>query len=160
MKGFCYMSDGKKINVMLYGDGSRNARLRKETVYCDRCDSCSVFKEGRCLKITSPFSSYCPFGSLTRTDGGTKRSKTFARVRAEAKDDECYGKICRAYNTYFAVAGDDVIVGGMSVYMDYHDERFAIEDPGFSGGSYIAIPKNEFTCDIVKKIIKFRPRAE
>lgn len=29
------MSDSKKINVMLYGDGSRNARLRKETVYCD-----------------------------------------------------------------------------------------------------------------------------
>ena len=36
----------KLINVDLYGDGSRNSRLRAEYIYCDHADVCSVYKEG------------------------------------------------------------------------------------------------------------------
>ena len=34
----------KLINVDLYGDGSRNSRLRAEYIYCDHADVCSVYK--------------------------------------------------------------------------------------------------------------------
>ena len=35
----------KLINVDLYGDGSRDSRLRAEYIYCDHADVCSVYKE-------------------------------------------------------------------------------------------------------------------
>ena len=148
----------KKIHVGLYGDGSRNARLREEIVYCDYADECSLYREGKCLKITSPFVSYCPLGKLEMVDGGTKRSKLFQRIREAAKTDECYGKLKRAYNTYFAVAGEWVIVGGMMVHLEYSDV-FMVKDPGFAGGNYVAIPKFDFTIDIIKKIYNARPVA-
>lgn len=151
------MGDAKKIHVGLYGDGSRNARLREEIVFCVDAEKCSLYCEGKCLKITSPFAAYCPLGMLQMIDGGTKRSKAFTRVTAEARSDECYGKLRRAYNTYFAVAGDWVIIGGMSVKLNYSD-TLSVESPGFTT-NYVAIPKSEFTVDIIKKIYDARPRA-
>lgn len=148
-----------KIHVGLYGDGSRDARLREEIIYCDHADECNLYRDGKCLKITSPFAHYCPLGNLVTVDGGTKRSKAFQRVGAEARADECYGKLKRAYNTYFAVAGNWVIVGGMSLYLNYDSGTFEVYSPGFSGGNYVAIPKSEFTIDIIKKIYDFRPVA-
>ena len=145
-----------KIHVGLYGDGSRDARLREEIIYCDYAADCSVYRDGKCLRITSPFASYCPLGTTQIIDGGTKRSKAFQRVGASARADECYGKLRRAYNTYFATAGDLVILGGLSVYFS---NPFSIKDPGFCGGNYIAIPKSEFTVDIIKRIYTFRPQA-
>ena len=158
------MNDTNKIHVGLYGDGSRDARLREEIIYCDHADECSLYKEGKCLKITSPFASYCPLGNLVTVDGGTKRSKAFQRVGAEARADECYRKLKRAYGTYFAVAGDQVIVGGMSLKLDlsYSPENgyvFSVGSPGFLGGGRIAIPKAEFTVDVIKKIYSARPQA-
>lgn len=147
-----------KIHVGLYGDGSRNARLREEIIYCDKADKCSMYREGKCLNITSPFASYCPFGSVTRVDGGTKRSKTFQRVGDQARRDECYCKLKRAYGTRFAVVDDVVVIGGMSAHLGF-SSAFTIKDPGFCGGNYIAIPKSEFTVDIIKRIYSFRPQA-
>lgn len=40
----------KLINVDLYGDGSRDSRLRAEYIYCDHADVCSVYKEGKCFR--------------------------------------------------------------------------------------------------------------
>ena len=158
------LNDMKKIHVGLYGDGSRNARLREEIIYCDYADECSVYREGKCLKITSPFASYCPLGILKTVDGGTKRSEAFQRVGAEARSDECHGKLKRAYNTYFAIAGDYVIVGGMALRLEfsYNPENgyvFSVGSPGFMGGSYVVIPKEEFTVAVIKKIYDARPRA-
>lgn len=158
------MSEMKKIHVGLYGDGSRDARLREEIIYCDHADECSLYRDGKCLKITSPFASYCPLGKLQTVDGGTKRSKAFQRVGAEARADECHGKLKRAYGTYFAVAGDYMIVGGMSLRLEfsYSPEGgyvFTVNSPGFCGGNYVAIPKSEFTVDVIKKIYDARPIA-
>ena len=158
------MGNKKKIHVGLYGDGSRNARLREEIIYCDYADECSLYKEGKCLKVTSPFASYCPLGILGFVDGGTKRSKAFQRVSAEARLDECYMKLKRAYNTYFATAVDWVIVGGMSLRLEfsYNNEGspvFTVGSPGLLSGCYVVIPKSEFTVDVVKKIYDARPQA-
>lgn len=150
---------GNKIHVGLYGDGSRDARLREEIIYCDCADECSLYRDGKCLKITSPFASYCPLGNLVTVDGGTKRSKAFQRVIAEARADECHGKLKRAYGTYFAVAGEWAIVGGMSLYLKYDSGTFEVHNPGFCGGNYVVIPKSEFTIDIIKKIYDARPIA-
>ena len=43
------------ISVMLYGDGSRQARLRAEYIYCDHAKECSAYKEGQCFRVTTLF---------------------------------------------------------------------------------------------------------
>ena len=43
----------KKINVGLYGDGSRGARLRAEYIACDRAEECSLYKSGKCFNVTT-----------------------------------------------------------------------------------------------------------
>lgn len=145
----------KKIHVGLYGDGSRDAHLRRETIYCDRSDECSVYREGRCLRITSFLAQPCPFGRLDVFDGGTKRSMKYQRTYSETKADEFYGRLKRSHYTYFAIAGDSVIIGGMSVSFDTNP--FKVNAPGFSGGRYMAIPKSEFSVDVIKKIYDARP---
>ena len=52
----------KLINVDLYGDGSRDSRLRAEYIYCDHADVCSVYKEGKCFRKTTLFGVRCEFG--------------------------------------------------------------------------------------------------
>ena len=74
----------KLINVDLYGDGSRNSRLRAEYIYCDHADVCSVYKEGKCFRKTTLFGVRCEFGRITYVDGGTKKTKMYGRVYSEA----------------------------------------------------------------------------
>ena len=61
----------KLINVGLYGDGSRKARLRAEYIYCDHAEECSAYKEGRCFRVTTLFGLRCEFGRINHVDGGT-----------------------------------------------------------------------------------------
>ena len=70
----------KLINVDLYGDGSRDSRLRAEYIYCDHADVCSVYKEGKCFRKTTLFGVRCEFGRIACVDGGTKKTKMYGRV--------------------------------------------------------------------------------
>lgn len=83
----------KLINVDLYGDGSRDSRLRAEYIYCDHADVCSVYKEGKCFRKTTLFGVRCEFGRIACVDGGTKKTKMYGRVYSEAKDSERYHKV-------------------------------------------------------------------
>lgn len=96
----------KLINVDLYGDGSRDSRLRAEYIYCDHADVCSVYKEGKCFRKTTLFGVRCEFGRIACVDGGTKKTKMYGRVYSEAKDSERYHKLSYPYNTYIAKIGD------------------------------------------------------
>lgn len=92
----------KLINVDLYGDGSRESRLRAEYIYCDHADMCSVYKEGKCFRKTTLFGVRCEFGRIACVDGGTKKTKMYGRVYSEAKDSERYHKLSYPNNTYIA----------------------------------------------------------
>ena len=69
------------INVNLYGSGSRDCRLRAEYIFCDRANECSAYKQGTCFAVTAPLSRHCMVGSVSRVDGGTKRSKMYNKIR-------------------------------------------------------------------------------
>ena len=73
----------KLINVDLYGDGSRDSRLRAEYIYCDHADVCSVYKEGKCFRKTTLFGVRCEFGRIACVDGGTKKTKMYGRVYSD-----------------------------------------------------------------------------
>lgn len=55
----------KLINVDLYGDGSRDSRLRAEYIYCDHADVCSVYKEGKCFRNVDHIRPMCKKLSLS-----------------------------------------------------------------------------------------------
>lgn len=97
------------INVLLYGDGSRQARLRAEYIYCDHAKECSAYKEGQCFQVTTLFGIRCKHGHINRIDGGTKRSKMYAKLYNETKAKEQYGKLSYPYNTYIINKEDKVL---------------------------------------------------
>ena len=98
----------KKINVRLYGDGSRKARLRAEYIYCDRADECSLYKIGKCFNVTTLFGTRCPIGERNCVDGGTTQSKKFRDIWEQAKFDPCYAKLNYPSNEHIGRIGDDV----------------------------------------------------
>lgn len=66
----------KLINVDLYGDGSRDSRLRAEYIYCDHADVCSVYKEGKCFRKARPKTLSDTISSLTPTTPTSQKSAT------------------------------------------------------------------------------------
>ena len=102
--------NAKKINTALYGDGSRNARLRAEYIFCDRADECSLYKGGKCFNVTTLFGARCPIGERSCVDGGTKRSNKYHDLWIQAKKDDCYGKLKYPSHEYIGRIGDDAFL--------------------------------------------------
>lgn len=122
----------KLINVDLYGDGSRNSRLRAEYIYCDHADVCSVYKEGKCFRKTTLFGVRCEFGRIAYVDGGTKKTKMYGRVYSEAKDSERYHKLSYPNNTYIAKIGDGAFLAPPYVRIERGpDSKLFCHNPGF-----------------------------
>lgn len=121
----------KLINIDLYGDGSRNSRLRAEYIYCDHADVCSVYKEGKCFRKTTLFGVRCEFGRIAYVDGGTKKTKMYGRVYSEAKDSERYHKLSYPNNTYIAKIGDGAFLAPPYVRIERGpDSRLFCHNPG------------------------------
>lgn len=149
----------KLINVDLYGDGSRNSRLRAEYIYCDHADVCSVYKEGKCFRKTTLFGVRCEFGRIACVDGGTKKTKMYGRVYSEAKDSERYHKLSYPNNTYIAKIGDGAFLAPPYVRIERGpDSRLFCHDPGF-GCNRLFVPIDELTPDNINRICTYHPRA-
>lgn len=145
----------KLINVDLYGDGSRNSRLRAEYIYCDHADVCSVYKEGKCFRKTTLFGVRCEFGRIACVDGGTKKTKMYGRVYSEAKDSERYHKLSYPNNTYIAKIGDGAFLAPPYVRIERGpDSRLFCHDPGF-GCNRLFVPIDELTPDNINRICTY-----
>lgn len=147
------------ICVHLYGDGSRNLRLRAEYISCDKANECSVHKSGECFCVTTPFGVRCKEGCINSIDGGTKRSKAFARVRADAKAHEKYAALKYPHNTYVAkIANNIFITMPYSWFEEDGKGGIICNDPHlctnrFYANAEILTPEN------IKRICDFHPHA-
>ena len=149
----------KLINVDLYGNGSRDSRLRAEYIYCDHADVCSVYKEGKCFRKTTLFGVRCEFGRIACVDGGTKKTKMYGRVYSEAKDSERYHKLSYPNNTYIAKIGDGAFLAPPHVRIERGpDSRLFCHNPGF-GCNRLFVPIDELTPDNINRICTYHPRA-
>lgn len=149
----------KLINVDLYGDGSRDSRLRAEYIYCDHADVCSVYKEGKCFRKTTLFGVRCEFGRIACVDGGTKKTKMYGRVYSEAKDSERYHKLSYPNNTYIAKIGDGAFLAPPHVRIERGPESgLFCHNPGF-GCNRLFVPIDELTPDNINRICTYHPRA-
>ena len=70
-------------------------KIRAETIYCDKCDKCSLYKKGKCLNVTSPFSGRCKFGkvNVVKGKGYTSRAQKYSSFQRQYKEDEAYNKL-------------------------------------------------------------------
>ena len=148
----------KKINVGLYGDGSRKARLRAEYIYCDRADECSLYKIGKCFNVTTLFGTRCPIGERTSVDGGTKQSKKFSDIWEQAKSDPCYAKLNYPSNEHIGRIGDDVYLCPPFVEITDCNGRLNVSDPGF-GCNWVVVKRDTLTTENLNRICSYRPRS-
>lgn len=147
------------ICVHLYGDGSRNNRLRAEYIYCDKANECSACKQGKCLCVTEPFSSRCPVGNVETIDGGTKRSKMFTKVKNSVKSDPNYGVLQYSSNLKIVRIGDDAVLSLAYVRLKIENDVLKVDGPWGSGSKILFVPKEIFTADNVLNICKCKPMA-
>ena len=143
------------IDVKIYGDGSRNVPYSVRITTCNRANECSLYKEGKCLRIPGFLSSPCPVGDTNLVDKVTKYANRCQGVLTKWREHPAYNKLNRPSHTYIALIGNDVLVNVSSVSID---KDLNIHDPGF-GGNIVLIPKEKFTAEFVTKLISFRPHA-
>jgi hypothetical protein len=98
------------ICAHLYGDGSRNCKLRAEYIRCNRAGECSAYKNGKCFCVTTLFGVRCPNGDITIVDGGTKQSKKFLLVQEEARTNPAYGKLQYPSTNLITRIGEDAFL--------------------------------------------------
>ena len=120
------------INVGLYGDGSRNARLRAEYIYCEHANECSAHKLGKCFCVTTLFGKTCKLGKVEYVDGGLKRSKAYSRVWSAAKGISCYAKLSYPAHEYITTSGEQVFLTIPHMSIKDENGKILVEHPGFA----------------------------
>ena len=152
------------INVNLYGDGSRKVHLRAEYIYCEHCNECSLYKEGKCFNVTTPFGSYCSLGRVSKVDYGTKQSRKFYEADAKVRNDKKYHALeyPSKNNIYLYTVGDKICLTLPYAHIKYNEEtdEFSIDDrSSFFNSAFVAIPLDKFTNERIYKICKAQPRT-
>lgn len=151
------MSKQTPIHVGLYGDGSRDSRLRAERIYCDMADQCSAYKTGKCFMVTTLFGNKCGVGHVIEADGGTKRSKAFLRVRKEALSDPAYNKLKYPHGTRVTKIGDKALI--TMPYIEFERlgrGKLEWHNPGF-GKRAILIDASNLTVENIYTICSATP---
>lgn len=151
-----------KIVVNLYGGkgifGGKETPLRAEEVYCDKYDKCSLFKNGCCLKVTSPSMSRCKFGKIERIQGYTSRAKKYYQFKDKYKSDDKYNKLSHPSNCRIALIDNYIYVNVTFTIIKYENDNYLVDTAGFcDGGSWIE--KDKFDSDLLYKICNYRPYA-
>lgn len=148
----------RKINVGLYGDGSRGARLRAEYIYCDRADECSLYKSGKCFNVTTPFGKRCPIGERRCEDGGTKQSKAFRNMQIHVHADPLYAKLSYPYHEKIGRIGDDVYLGIPYIRIEEQNGRLNVLNLGF-GNNGVVVKRDTLTPENLNRICAYLPRS-
>lgn len=146
------------ICAHLYGDGSRDCRLRAEYIRCNRAEECSAYKNGKCFCVTTLFGVRCPNGEITIVDGGTKQSKKFLRVQKEARTNPAYGKLRYPSTNLITRIGEDAFLTVPYTWLEEFGGEIRCDNP-HPGTNRLYISADKLTPENIKRICDFIPRA-
>lgn len=146
------------ICVNLYGNGSRDSRLRAEYVNCGRAEECSAYKNGKCFCVTTPFGIRCPIGNVNIVDGGTKQSKMFRRVWAEAKEHPAYAKLKYPNHNLITRIGNDAFLTITYTWLEEVNGNIYCHDPHLMTNKLMTSADN-LTPENIKRICESKPCA-
>lgn len=141
----------EKINVALYGDGSRDAPTRAEIIQCDHCHECSFYKNKTCVRVTSFFANTdCLYGKIIREKGFTKRAMKYSSYCSEHRADPMYHQLSRpASHNVLGVIGEYVYIRIPTVEIHERHERDSNWDWSFfklPSGKEVALHVPFGTC--------------
>ena len=118
--------DTNKIHCMLYSSMKKNAVEHAEVIYCDNCDKCSLYKQGKCLRVKK-FLSYnkCEYGRTETINGYSPRAAKYYEFRNKYKQDESFGRLKETYGPVIAAIGDYYFVdNSYTTIQDYTAEQY------------------------------------
>lgn len=157
----------EKINVMLYGGWDKKEKNRAEIIYCDKCEVCSFYKNGKCLNVAQPFSTRCKYGKVHVVTGFTQRAAKRCIFDREHKSDPLYGKLNYPSDWCVAIIGDEVALNLIYVICDKQSYSYAynrwedtkeyhVRDSRLRVGTISYVPINELNADLINRILKYQ----
>lgn len=145
------------INVALYGDGSRGARLRAEYIYCNHTQECSAYHEGKCLNVTIPFNRRCELGRVEKVDGGTKQSKRYDTVTDAARHSPEYRKLRYPSYWYVIRIGDMAYLNLPYIDLKLDGSRLNASTAIFTN-QHLLVDRPMLTPDNLDNALGYKPR--
>lgn len=127
-----------KIHCMLYSGLKKDAVENAEIIYCDECDRCSLYKQGKCLRIRK-FLGYntCEYGQTKVIQGYSPRAIKYTEFHNKCKNDETYGKLKATSGSMIAAVGDYYFVDNRyTTIKDYTTEQYENNRLQFWGGRW------------------------
>lgn len=148
----------KIVGMGLYLPEKRSDKAYLRTLTCRLEGECPALAEGWCIHNAS-FGGGCVYGKWTRTDGFTKRAKSYYKwvteARAKKKDYPLPGSV----RVQMAFVGDYVWLP----YAHIANEGSGVAFVGHSGAlRFFALPfikVEDFTPKSIVRLVKFRPMA-
>lgn len=132
----------------------KNDHAKSFVVTCDHTQGCELYGRGQCVRL-QPLNGTCKYGNLDSEQGPTRRAAGYhAWVRQKQQQYECVGRL--------SASGPMMAMVNKYVFLPYSFMGM-IEGVGPKNGGFLAdnlfIPKDQFTLDLVKRIVEAKPRA-
>lgn len=149
----------EKININIYGGksifkGIKEVPVNADVIYCDKCDDCSFYKAGKCLRIRQSLNNNCIYGETTNIQGYTSRAKKYNEWYNKYSKDPVYQKLKAVGSERFAIIGD-------YYYLKTDFVDAAIDDEGSlaiaTGNGRNFLKKENCTIDVFVKILTYKP---
>ena len=153
-----------KINVDLYNTFSNKNKCRAEVVLCDKYADCSLYKNGKCMNVTAPFSQRCINGTVNKIEGYTMRSSKYNSFVDKFRSDECYSKLGNPKNDWgIAIVGDYIALHLIYLEVSYKKqvwktkEWITTDKPVIQHSVFCHstsfIKKEDLTCELIVEIL-------
>ncbi|MEE5994695.1 MAG: hypothetical protein V3G42_15950 [Oscillospiraceae bacterium] len=154
----------KKINVNLYGGkplfgGGREKPLEADIIYCDNCDNCSLYADGKCLRVRQAFGfERCKYGRCETIQGYTSRARKYNEFYSTYSKDEVYAKLKNAYGVCLARMGDYVYLNTTYANIEFLNDDVTVSKVTTSvfTSRGILLSKEQFTAENMLKILTAR----
>lgn len=158
-----------KINTQLYGGSSlfskKETPLSADEILCDYSDTCSLYKDNKCLRCRSYASPICKFGTTITTKGYTSRAKKYYQFKTKYENDPTYNKL--KYPTELAgVMNNHLFLN--TTYVNVRKRMpddcgpdingYIVKTAGF-GSPRIFIPLEDITNELLYAIFSYSPTA-
>ena len=145
----------KKINTALYED-EENKTIVADTIYCECSDKCSLYANGKCLRVRRLFREYCPYGRVEQDKRYAKRLNSgWKKWREQYTNDSVYKKLKAIYKYCFAVIGDYYYLETGCVGAKF-DETGKLDIKCNTGYSFLE--KSRCTAETFVKILTFKAK--
>ena len=151
----------EKIHTGLYGGksfirGVRDSKYLERAVYCDNYENCSLYKQGKCLRVVSGYNSTdCKYGKSETIEGYTPRAAKCSDFNKRVRSDAVYNKLEYPRNAYAAKIGDYLFLNTTCLKLDEENGTTKIDTSYSLLSKYIFIKADDI--ELLARILKVKP---